>query len=50
MNEFEKYPTLAKHIKDIAHQGRDIPDWNGFLEKVNAALIEAKLSFPTKAK
>lgn len=44
MNEFEKYPTLAEHIKDIARQGRDIPDWNGFLEKIDAALIEAKLS------
>lgn len=42
MNEFEKYPTLAEHIREIACQGRFIPNWNGFLEKLDKALIEAK--------
>lgn len=44
MNEFEKYPALAKWMEGLANsdiEGMSLIEWDRFCADLNAALIEA---------
>lgn len=45
MNEFERYPELARWVERLAHasiEGMSLSEWCRFTAAIDAALIEAQ--------